>query len=595
MRGRDINAFIGGRNLDDGEADSYWYTQMSSAVRSPGLSVLLEQSFYASQQYAHPADPDAASGANGDKLPPGLEKQSGEQSWEAKPDGKGGGKPTNDDTDGSSGGGKGNGKGKDKTPPPDPEPEPDPAPEPDPTPEPDPDPVPDAPTGGGTASGTAVDFNADLVNQLDSGSYWYDADGQVAQTISFGFTTDSSFSSGYGEQTGWSAFTESQKAATREIMRVWDDLIAPSFVENTDSPNTTDIKFSNTTTNNGYAHAYFPGQVDAEAFQFQKIQGSVWLNPNYNSGVNNLVTPTPGIFGYMAIAHEVGHALGLDHAGNYNGGSPVYGDTSTGWLYEEDSREFTIMSYFNASYTGAAWNGQYAQTPMVYDILAIQQVYGADYSTRAIDTTYGFNATAGNWLYDYTQNINPIMTIWDGNGTDTIDLSGWSTSSTLSLVAGSYSSVNNMTYNLAIAYDVDIENAVGGSGDDTLIGNDLDNVITGNAGNDTIEGHFGNDTLYGGDGDDMIWAGAGDDIIYGGEGADDFIFGSGETGYDVIMDFQNNLDALDFAQYDFGSDADVLSLAYQSGSDTRIALEDGSSIVLAGFDYSQFDSDDFVI
>ncbi len=45
-----------------------------------------------------------------------------------------------------------------------------------------------------------------------------------------------------------------------------------------------------------------------------------------------------------------------------------------------------------------------------------------------------------------------------------------------------------MTYNLAIAYDVDIENAIGGCGNDTLTGNDLDNVITGNAGNDNHRG-----------------------------------------------------------------------------------------------------------
>ena len=389
---------------------------------------------------------------------------------------------------------------------------------------------------GGTASGSPVGFNQALVDQVDSGSYWYNSAGQVAPTISYGFTTSNSFASGYGEQSGWSTFTSAQKDAAREIMGLWDDLVAPSFVEDTGSPNTADIKFSNSTTNTGYAHAYYPGQVDAEIFPVPEDPGVCLAKPQLQQRYQQSRHPTIGRHGYIAIAHEIGHALGLNHAGNYNGGSPAYGNGSTGWLYEEDSNQYTIMSYFNASYTGAAWNGKYAQTPMVYDILAIQQLYGADYTTRATDTTYGFNATAGNWIYDYTQNATPVMTIWDGDGTDTIDLSGWSTSSTLSLTAGSYSSVNNMTYNLAIAYDVDIENAIGGSGDDTLDGNDLDNVITGNAGEDIINGHFGNDTLYGGDdndtlyggeGNDTVDGGAGNDTVDGGNGADDLIGGDG--------------------------------------------------------------------
>ena len=167
------------------------------------------------------------------------------------------------------------------------------------------------------------------------------------------------------------------------------------------------------------------------------------------------------------------------------------------------------MSYFHASNTGADWGrditwggvywDNYAQTPMVYDILAIQQLYGADYSTRAGDTRYGFNSNVGGPIHDFTVNTTPILTIWDGNGHDTIDLSGWTSSSVLSLVAGAYSSVNGMTQNLAIAYDVDIEDAVTGDGHDEVTGNDLDNFIAGNGGNDMLFGNGGNDGLYGGE------------------------------------------------------------------------------------------------
>ena len=402
---------------------------------------------------------------------------------------------------------------------------------------------------GGSSNGTSVGFNQNLVNQLDGGSFWHNSNGTVAQTISYGFPTSSSFASGFSEATGWAAFTDAQKTAVRQMMTLWDDLIAPSFAESTGSPNTADIKFSNSTTGVSFAHAYYPGQVSDEASSYDKMEGSVWLNPNYNSGINNLVTPTSGVYGHMAIMHEIGHSLGLDHAGNYNGGSPAYGNTSTGWLYAEDSYQYTIMSYFNANNTGASWGGKYAQTPMVYDIMAIQQMYGADYTTRAGDTIYGFNSNVGNSLYNFSQNTSPILTIWDGNGIDTIDLSGWSSASILNLIAGSYSNVNGMTKNLAIAYDVDIENATVGSGNDTIIGNDLANILRGNGGNDTINGAGGNDTINGGTGVDILTGGTGNDTIFF-DSLDNLTLLDGGVGFDTLIQL-GVLITFDFTGHNF--------------------------------------------
>ncbi len=410
---------------------------------------------------------------------------------------------------------------------------------------------------GGTSNGTSVGFNQNLVNQLDSGSFWYNSSGAVAQTISYGFTTSNAFASGFGEAAGWSAFTEAQKTATRQMMTLWDDLIAPSFVESTGSPNTADIKFSNTTTSISYAHAYFPGQVNTRGFilrqdcGFGLAQSSLQQRRQQSRDTH-----------LRRLRLHGDHArdrprLGLDHGGNYNGGSPAYGNTSTGWLYTEDSRQFTIMSYFNASATGANWGGKYAQTPMVYDILAIQQMYGADYTTRAGDTVYGFNANAGNSIYDFTQNTSPILTIWDGNGIDTIDLSGWSSASTLNLTAGSYSSVNGMTKNLAIAYDVDIENATGGSGNDIITGNDLANILLGNGGNDTINGAGGNDTINGGAGVDILIGGAGDDTIYF-DVLDNLTLLDGGAGFDTLIQL-GVLITFDYAGHSFERLLNIIS------------------------------------
>lgn len=60
---------------------------------------------------------------------------------------------------------------------------------------------------------------------------------------------------------------------------------------------------------------------------------------------------------------------------------------------------------------------------------------------------------------------------------------------------------------------IDIENVIGGKGNDTLIGNDGANVLHGSAGNDTLDGGAGDDILSGGAGDDVIRGGAGFDTL----------------------------------------------------------------------------------
>lgn len=67
-----------------------------------------------------------------------------------------------------------------------------------------------------------------------------------------------------------------------------------------------------------------------------------------------------------------------------------------------------------------------------------------------------------------------------------------------------------------------IQNAIGGPGDDSLVGNKFVNVLTGNGGNDTIVGAPGNDTMSGGDGTDvMVWSnGDNNDLIDGNAGDD---------------------------------------------------------------------------
>jgi Ca2+-binding RTX toxin-like protein len=94
----------------------------------------------------------------------------------------------------------------------------------------------------------------------------------------------------------------------------------------------------------------------------------------------------------------------------------------------------------------------------------------------------------------------------DESGTDTINAAAVRTDILLDLTARTLAS-NGVSYSIAVWSD--IENAVGGSGNDRLVGNGLSNLLRGQAGDDTLEGGAGNDSLEGGPGLDVaIYPGA---------------------------------------------------------------------------------------
>lgn len=352
-----------------------------------------------------------------------------------------------------------------------------------------------------------------VIAQLNSGALW------SGQTITFSFPTSSAGTyTGFGEGGGFRAFTEAQKPMARLGLQLWDDLIAPDMVEVAGGTNwgSTDIELAFSNRSVSYAHAYFP------------TVGSVWLNQNFGStsGSNNLVTPVIGQHGFATYVHELGHALGLEHMGEYDG-SATSGPSSF-----QDSTVYSIMSYYGPSWGSGAANGEgqvawadwvgadgrlYSpQTPMVNDVMAIQAMYGVETTTRTGDTVYGFNSNvtgAAASIFNFVTNKNPVLTIFDSAGIDTLDLSGYATSSIIDLAPGAASSAASMTLNIWIARTASIENAVGGGGADQINGNDLDNLLRGNGGNDRLLGLGGNDTLIGGAGADFIDGGFGSDLV----------------------------------------------------------------------------------
>lgn len=277
-------------------------------------------------------------------------------------------------------------------------------------------------------------------------------------------------------------------------------------------------------------HAFYPG--------IPVTGGDVWLKTT-NGAVQ------PGTYAYHTLIHELGHALGLDHGH----------DTLT---YDRDSVEFSVMTY--REYVGSTAGDGYVydrysapQTFMMYDISALQSMYGADFATNSGDSVYRWDPATGQAFINGVGQGRPgankiFLTIWDGGGIDTYDFSNYHAGMIVDLSPGGHSLFSSAqraylgngnyargnVFN-ALQYNNDvrslIENAVGGAGADTIKGNVANNKLTGNGGNDRLSGEGGRDMLDGGLGYNTLEGGAGDDTFMGGAGVDQMI---GGTGVDLV-------------------------------------------------------------
>ena len=282
--------------------------------------------------------------------------------------------------------------------------------------------------------------------------------------------------------------------------------------------------------------------------------------------------PVVGNYDWKVVLHELGHALGLKHGQD----TSVYGAMPS----QLDSMEYSIMTYrsyvgksLNTGYSNEDWG--YAQTYMMYDIAALQHMYGADYSTNAGDNVYTWKPGSGDTLIDGKVAIDMVanrifMTIWDGSGNDTYDLSAYTSGVRIDLNPGRHSVFSTTQLADLDRYSTDpshiargnvfnallhkantdslIENAIGGWGNDT---------ITGNQGNNGLTGGKGNDTLQAGAGADILTGGLGRDALYGGTDVfgDDFVFGSrydSVTGSsrDTVYNFTQGADDIDLRGID---------------------------------------------
>jgi len=215
---------------------------------------------------------------------------------------------------------------------------------------------------------------------------------------------------------------------------------------------------------------------------------------------------SPGESNPRKLMHEAMHAIGLSHPGDYNGDSALSYENEA--EYEQDSHQYTAMSYWTAAETGAlhtiGGTSWFAATPLLHDVAALQLLYGANMTTRTGDTVYGFNSTAGRASYDLNLPTVRVFSIWDAGGRDTLDLSGFATNSRIDLAEAAFSDAGGLTKNISIARGVVIEDAKGGAGNDSLTGNKAANRLEGGGGADSLAGGRGTDSLTGGSGGDVF-------------------------------------------------------------------------------------------
>lgn len=245
----------------------------------------------------------------------------------------------------------------------------------------------------------------------------------------------------------------------------------------------------------GTADIVFDDEDPGKAYANSKIKPSGAIeSANINISKDWKVSngDTLDSYTFQTFIHEIGHTVGLAHAGDYNAGTGQPTSYPDSVLFQNDSWNTTIMSYINQS-MNTKDKADYAlvMTPMIADIIAVQDLYGAPARAYDGNTRYGVNSNTGDYMdlvfgaLTEGKTGSPLIaggtplsfTVWDTGGRDVIDFRTDKADQVVDLRPEKLSEVDGTRGLMVIGRDTVVENYVAGKGADQITANGARNLI----------------------------------------------------------------------------------------------------------------------
>ncbi|WP_044563975.1 matrixin family metalloprotease [Azospirillum sp. B4] len=498
-------------------------------------------------------------------------------------------------------------------------------------------PAPEAETGtSGTEAATSIYADSDpklaLIGYGVNGVYTNRANAVAPlghpAFITYSFADTLPTGASASDYPGFRALTSDEKAAIQNALATWEKVSGVVFLEVPDGQG--EIQFDTYNfagTSEAAAAAYTSKTFSSSS---APVLAEIAFNTDGKASQDLWLSD-----GVLTAVHEIGHALGFKHPGNYNASG---GGAAAPYLSSAmDNTANTVMSYYFSS-------GVTSLGPV--DIAAVQYFYGDAQSLARSGITYSWDSanlvltqtgTSGddvligtdlkdvfkplggnNSLYGYA-GIDTVQYDYASSGVSFTKASDGSVTAvtpggTDHLYSITYAQLNDETVQLVavmkstaagyqvtggiLADTIDLYNISTSADSDYVDGGDGDDYISDTVSkNDTLIGGAGNDTIYGGTGA-IITGGDGNDKLYsyggasadGGNG-DDYISGTGTliggAGNDTLSATGNTT-----AQRLDGGDGNDLIYGGQ-GADTYVGGAGNDTVYGGSFDDADVITYDF--